>query len=515
MRWGILLILVFALLGCTPTGGGPGPASTGTVYPYPRRATWNEEVQVRVYWRALVPAVKLAGIPLDARVEADKVVFKVPAGVWGGPQKLEVSEGAEQAVGSLTVLGESVFGQPEPGAFAILQPSVSDTGFELKIAPAGLRLLPMNAAGDTSIPLGGAAGPCAGRLVRVAPGAASLAAGELLERLERFGGGGVVDLDGILGIDPVTGYDIDPAASMPSPGSLVIQARKAVNAKDNSNYTGAGVNIAIIDSGVAVLPELNLLPGQDYTQPEDPQPNLDNYGEGVGHGSAVASLAADKAYGIAPGASILPIKSCDKLGNCQLGRVIQGICRATAYSEASKKPMVINLSLGSDTPSEIMYIVLKDALARGISVVSAAGNQWAMRSRKAGVLFHYPAAFGGSRGLWRQARESMAVLSGLIGVGSAGNYGVWKASPFSENGDFVHLVAPGERVLSLSSSSGELEYSGTSFATPLVAGTVALLRQTGATPLAAKRVLLENLTRSITGEPEAIGVGLLDLTNAP
>lgn len=548
MRWGILLMLLATLIGCGPTGGVVGPPVTGTVYPSPRRATWVEEVRVAIPWvsRSL-PTVKLADVTVPApRTEADPtgtsvVIFKVPNNFWGGPQTLEITEGANKATGSLTVLGQTVFEQPETEAFAIIQPAVTDAGFELKIADGGLRVVPTS-SGAKSIPLGGSSGPCAGRLAQVARDPARLTSpipiGALLERLEQSGGSSVVDVDGILGIDPRSDYATSPVVlANPSPDTKAINARTIVKAKPGSNFPGTGTTIAIVDTGVKSLTGLNIRAGgADFVNPDSPNPALDDYtvrGEVVGHGTAAAVLAAHNVYGLAPAAGILPIKSCDKNGLCQLKAVIQGICHAVRYADTNltKDKVVINLSLGSDTPSEIVYIILKDALMKrgvnGLSVVAAAGNDWDRRGSKSGVLFHYPAALGGSRGLSvsRETSRSMTSLKGLLSVGAVGQYSAGlRVSGFSGNGDFVDLVAPGERVLSLNptgATGAEREFTGTSFAAPVVSGAVAVLlqatRSAPLTPEALETRLLTELTNpSALAEPEeAKGRGLLDMTRGP
>jgi subtilisin len=530
-----LVLLLMGLLGCGPTDG---PPVSGTVYPFPRRATWNEEVRVSLPWRAGSSlSARLAGVPLEIlRLEPDPaggsgVVFKVPDNFWGGPQALELREGENQASGSLTVLGQTVFEQPEPEALALIRPGVSDVHFAQTLAGAGLRLVPI-APGVNSVSLGGASGPCAGRLARVArdpAGPAPLAAGALLEHLERAAGGLVVDLDGVLGIDPITGYDVDPG---PDPSTRPINARSAVKLRPGSNFTGAGITIAVVDTGVKNLSGLTLKSGGADFVGTPPNPLQDEYTQGgvvVGHGTAAAVLAAHATYGIAPGAGILPIKSCDKDGKCRLEAVIRGICHAVAYAEQHpQERLVLSLSLGSDTPSEIVYIILKDALMRrkanGIPVVAAAGNQWALRSSKRGVLHHFPASFGGNRGLSvrREPERSMTVLKGLFSVGAVGDYsGTFRVSAFSGQGDFVDLVAPGERVLSLSPAGSLGEYTGTSFAAPIVSGAVAVIRQATSlvplTPEALELTFLANYTDPTTpGAPEeAQGRGLLDLTRGP
>lgn len=531
MRWMLMLAAVVGLVGCDLLGRGTSPISA-EVYPSPRRAAWEEEVQVSLPWRAggglrlSLAGEEVTGLRTEPEGSGSKVFFKVPRNFWGGPQALDITDGANRATGSLTVLGESV----GAGALVVLKPGVTDGAFAQQIGGAGLRVVP-NAKGEPSVPLGAASGPCAGRLAQVAqaPGP-PLAVGALLERLETAAAGAIVDLDGILGIDPLTGYDTGSDLD-PSPNSNPINARQAIQRNPASNFTGSGTTIAVIDTGVASLTGLNLRTGgADFTNLETPNPNLDEYRDGLGHGTAAAVLAAGAAYGVAPAAGILPIKSCDKNGKCPLAAVIRGICHAVAYAEANKsQKLILNLSLGSDTPSEIVYIVLKDALMKrgvdGLPTVAAAGNQWAIRSSKKGTLHHFPASFGGSQGLSvsREPARRMTPLKGLLSVGAVGLFGAdYRVSSFSNNGDFIDLVAPGERVRSLRPANLEAEFTGTSFAAPLVAGAAAVVRQASAltplTPEALELTLLANLTNpSGLGDApeEARGQGMLDMTRGP
>jgi subtilisin len=527
----LVLAAVMSLVGCDLSGRGSTPI-TAEVYPSPRRAAWEEEVRVGLPWRASgglrlrLAGEEVGGLRTEPAGAGSTVVFKVPPNFWGGPQALDITDGANRATGSLTVLGESV----GAGALVVLKPSVTDSAFAQQVAGAGLRVVP-GSQGEPSIPLGGDAGPCAGRLAQVAQASGPpLAVGALLERLEAAAAGAVVDLDGILGIDPLTGYDTGSDLP-PSPNSSPINARQAIQRNPASNFTGAGTTIAIVDTGVANLTSLNLRSGgADFTNPTTPNPNLDEYKDGLGHGTAAAVLAADAAYGVASAAGILPIKSCDKDGKCALSAVIRGICHAVAYAEKNtNQKLVLNLSLGSDTPSEIVYILLKDALmkrgVKGVPVVAAAGNQWAIRSSKKGVLHHFPASFGGNRGLsaHRDPARRMTPLKGLLSVGAVGLYGTaFRVSSFSNQGDYLDLVAPGERVRSLRPANLEAEFTGTSFAAPLVAGAAAVLRQasvfTPLTPEALELTLLANLTNPTPlgdAPVEARGQGLLDMSGGP
>ena len=112
--------------------------------------------------------------------------------------------------------------------------------------------------------------------------------------------------------------------------------------------TGKGVGVAVIDSGVANLPELHdrILATRDFT--DDHGPGLDLNG----HGTHVAGIIAasgrnrfDDTQGVAPGANIISLKVLDAKGRGVVGDVIEAIDWAVA-NRSRFNIRVINMSLG-------------------------------------------------------------------------------------------------------------------------------------------------------------------------
>ncbi len=224
---------------------------------------------------------------------------------------------------------------------------------------------------------------------------------------------------------------------------------------------GAGTTVAVIDSGVdAANPQLAnaVVGGGDL---------LDSTGTGtddcIGHGTAVASIIAARPIdgaglrGLAPAAKILSLRVSERIetedgtptgaGNVQA--LIDGIMRAVT---AKPKPAVINLSISTATDNAGLRAAVQAALDADIVVVAAVGNQYGR-----GNPAPYPASY-----------------DGVVGVGAISQSGT--RLPESQVGTYVDMVAPGEAIVGAAPRSGHLVRSGTSFATPFVAATAALIR---------------------------------------
>lgn len=210
---------------------------------------------------------------------------------------------------------------------------------------------------------------------------------------------------------------------------------------------GTGAVIAVLDTGVAPHPDLpHVRPGVDLSGQDEPDGRSDVYGHGT-HVAGIAAAAADDGYGIdgvAPGATVLPVKVLDDQGAGSYGAVAAGVSWAAAHGAD-----VINLSLGGlEYPNELAAAV-EYAHDLGVVVVAAAGN-----SRNQQVV--YPAA-----------------LPGVVGVAATDRYDHQSWS--SSWGQNVDMSAPGDSVLSTLPGGSWDTMSGTSMAAPHVAGAAALV----------------------------------------
>jgi len=211
---------------------------------------------------------------------------------------------------------------------------------------------------------------------------------------------------------------------------------------------GAGVRVAVLDAGVDTSHPVfqgRVLSGWDAAT-EAPLPPGPDYSQGYWHGTHVAALAVGEGVGVAPGALLLPVRvfSPDYVGDFRAAQAL-----VWAVDQGAQ---VINLSFGGLAYSQLLHEAVNYALERYRVVVAAAGNQGS-------VARFYPAA-----------------LPGVAAVGAVDGQDLpaW----FSNRGSWVKVWAPGVRIYSALPGGGFGLLSGTSMASPLAAGTAALLKAT-------------------------------------
>ena len=266
------------------------------------------------------------------------------------------------------------------------------------------------------------------------------------------------------------GYATQPA------GQII----RLTDAQQGFGVSGTGI-VAVIDTGVdtthPVLVSV-LLPGYDFTRNQSgasewldiPQLQsgstqsqqtgvvqqqsaavLDQQSAAVldgqpcgafGHGTMTSGLV----HLAAPSAKILPLKAFSSNGTGYLSNII-----AALYYAVQHKANIVNMSFDLSTPSAALSQAVSYANRASVVLVAAAGNE----STSARV---YPAAISGY----------------VMGIASTTN---WDArSSFSNYGSAdVWIAAPGEYVISTFPGGGYAAASGTSFSSPLAAGTAALM----------------------------------------
>ena len=227
-----------------------------------------------------------------------------------------------------------------------------------------------------------------------------------------------------------------------------LQRVQALSAWD---YTtgNPGTVIAVIDSGInAAHPDLagRVLPGYDFLN------NDTDTSDSFGHGTAVAGVvlaAGDNDQGVAGvayGCSVLPVKVVDDSGFATYSDIAEGIRYAT-----DQGARVINISIAGSTASSTLQDAVDYAWSHNVLVVAAAGNN-------ANNVPQYPAAC-----------EHVVAVSATEPDDSL--------AYFSSYGSYVTLSAPGDNIWTtqrdLSNPYGS--WRGTSFASPIVAATAALV----------------------------------------
>lgn len=217
-----------------------------------------------------------------------------------------------------------------------------------------------------------------------------------------------------------------------------------------SGFTGKGVKISVVDTGISQHPDLTISGGASFSSVTS------SYADDNGHGTHVAGIIAARnnsigTVGIAHEASIYAVKALEANGSGSLSSIIAGIDWSI-----SNQMDIINLSLGTTSPSTTLQQVVDRANNAGILVVAAAGNNG--RADGTGDLVNYP------------ARYSSAIAVAATDINN-------NRASFSATGSTVEVAAPGVSINSTLSNGGYGPMSGTSMATPYVAGNLALMKQ--------------------------------------
>jgi len=280
------------------------------------------------------------------------------------------------------------------------------------------------------------------------------------------------------------------------------------------SYTGRGIGVAVVDTGVAPHPDLinptdRIVAFKDYINKKK-EPYDDN-----GHGTHVAGCIAGNGYGsqgkysgIAPQANIIAVKTLDKEGSGDTSDVIAAI-QWVLDNRTQYNIKVLNLSLGSQ-PKSLSYSPIDKAVTeawkRGMTVICAAGNE----------------------GPGRQTISSPGICPEVITAGALDDRDTTstkddRIADFSSRGPTKRMVAkpdiiaPGVNIISLAVQNREGDelyrsLSGTSMATPIVSGCAALIHEMfrGYTNEQVKELMMST-AKDLDFPSYAQGKGLIDL----
>ncbi len=220
--------------------------------------------------------------------------------------------------------------------------------------------------------------------------------------------------------------------------------------------TGAGVRVAVLDTGIAnAHPDLTVWGGVSYV------PGVTSWNDDHGHGTHVAGTIAARrngigVVGVAPDARLYAVKVLNRNGSGQTSWILNGLAWCLRH-----RMHVANLSLGSG------------ASTHATRVFSVAYETAGRALRFAGIL---PVAAAGNSGLTSSPFVgNPARCPSYLAVASVGCNRV--RSGFSSFGPQVELAAPGADVWSTVPARGYARMSGTSMAAPHVAGVAALVKR--------------------------------------
>lgn len=255
------------------------------------------------------------------------------------------------------------------------------------------------------------------------------------------------------------------------------QARLPLDGRYTYDADGAGVTAYIIDSGLrATHRDFAGRTGAGMTVVEADTSDCN------GHGTHVAGTVGGRTYGVAKGVTVVPVR----VFGCGASGSTSGIISAIDWvARNAVKPAVANLSLGGGA-SRSMDSAIERLVASGVTAAVASGNE--NQDACNGSPARAAAAFTIGATTSRDARAS-----------------------FSNYGSCVDILAPGQSITSASylSDTGSRILSGTSMATPHVAGAVALYLGVfpDATPTEVEAALVAGSARGVTGlrgEPDRL-----------
>ncbi|MFE6943341.1 S8 family peptidase [Streptomyces chartreusis] len=239
---------------------------------------------------------------------------------------------------------------------------------------------------------------------------------------------------------------------------------------------GGGVTVYVIDTGIRVSHKDfggRASYGWDFVG------NDRSAGDGNGHGTHVAGTIAGKQYGVAKKAKVVAVRVLDDAGGGTTAQVIAGIDWVTRHA---RKPAVANVSLGGNRNAQLDAAV-RNSVAAGVTYTVAAGND------------------GLPAGLYSPAAVREAITVGATDRKDA-------RAGFSNTGSVLDVFAPGVSITSASyaSDTGRATFSGTSMASPHVAGVAALYLadHPKASPAQVSKALV---ARAASGKVSGRGLG--------
>jgi len=303
----------------------------------------------------------------------------------------------------------------------------------------------------------------------------------------------------------------------------------------SAGNTGSGVTVALIDTGIDAVPDLAgrvVTVTDDLTGASAPCENLsgesdctDNYG----HGTFIAGIIGGNGAmsngqftGVAPQANLLSIKIAGRDGSADVSNVIAALQFAVSF-QSKYNIKVINLSLGTNGTqsyqTDPLNYAVEKAWSAGMVVVVSAGN-----------LGPNP------RTISKPGDDPWVITVGAVDDRGTPGTGDDELPNFSAHGPTAadglakpDVVAPGAHIVSLRAPGSAVDTqfpnyvdtnyrkgSGTSMATGVVSGSVALMLQANPTmaPDRVKYALTSTARSDASTDRMAVGAGVIDAYNA-
>ena len=281
-------------------------------------------------------------------------------------------------------------------------------------------------------------------------------------------------------------------------------------AKVNGGTGGAGTVVAVLDTGVyrehSDLKD-NVIDCKDMTKRGIREGCVDTIGHGTHVAGTILANGGDGTgiIGVAPEAKLMAIKVCGRFG-CQVDDIATGIRYAT-----DNGANIISMSLSGDTESSLIRDAIGYAVSEGVLVIAAAGNDGPAEGS-----IDYPGANPNVMAIgaiyYKEYSETFNWTSCIDEMPGDEAVACWSSRGINDDDYIVEkreieLAAPGVFVESTFKDGCYESMSGTSMATPHVAGLAAKLWQGDAT---STRISLQDIAKNIwsAGDDTATGFGL-------
>ena len=333
-------------------------------------------------------------------------------------------------------------------------------------------------------------------------------------------------LQAIPGIVVTPDITVNVQGSAGHSGSAVYPQQSGADQLWSQGNNGAGVNVAVLDTGIANLPDFagRLVDGVDLSGGNNP------FQDSYGHGTFVAGLIAGNGassggqyVGEAPGAGLVSVKVAGASGQTDLATVIQGV-GWTIANQWQDNINVLNMSLGylpiESTSVDPLDQAVEKAWESGITVVVSAGNSGpgngTVLSPGDDPLVITVGAVDDS-GHTNPNTDTMTTFSS---VGPTNPDGWYKPDLVTSGRSVVSERDPGSTIdteyPTARVGSGNFVGSGTSFSAAIVSGAAALLlaADPAYTPNAVKGTLLATTNPGPVGNPFVDGHGILNVAGA-
>jgi len=272
-------------------------------------------------------------------------------------------------------------------------------------------------------------------------------------------------------------YAVTSTEDTISPSLQLIQGLEA----HQSGYTGKGVKVAVLDTGISPSAEIRVRGGVSFVDNE--ASHADTNGHGTHVAGTLAALDDDKGLlGVAPDVELYAVKVLDKTGKGYYSNVIEGLEWAI-----DNDMDIVSMSFGGKENSQALLEAIQLAKQHDIVLLAAAGNDGSS-------IVHYPARY-----------------PDVVSIGAIDENQI--LASFSNYGK-VDAVAPGTKITSINLDGTYSERSGTSMAVPYATGIAALILEQN--PNFSAQEVKDRLLRSSTalGDTMKYGYGLLNASRA-